>query len=98
MDYPPPEKEIKLLEKRHPELSKSVIKSVVHVADAIRHSPELSGGLSVRATDEVCIYLKHPLVQSEQTAMLPEMLKSSFCGRFTGRWNDVATDAGAAGR
>ncbi len=28
--------------------------------------------------------------------MLPEVLKSSFCGRFGGRWDDVTTDAGAA--
>jgi hypothetical protein len=27
--------------------------------------------------------------------MLPEILKSSFCGRFTGRWDDVSSDAGA---
>ena len=26
---------------------------------------------------------------------LPEILKSSFCGRFPGRWDDVTTDAGA---
>jgi nitric oxide reductase NorQ protein len=28
--------------------------------------------------------------------MLPEILKSSFCGRFPGRWDDVSSDAGAA--
>ena len=27
--------------------------------------------------------------------MLPEVLKSSFCGRFDGRWDDVSSDAGA---
>ena len=28
--------------------------------------------------------------------MLPEVFKSSFCGRFSGRWDDVSSDAGAA--
>jgi nitric oxide reductase NorQ protein len=35
-------------------------------------------------------------MEKEQTAMLPEVLKSSFCGRFNGRWDDVTSDAGAA--
>ena len=27
---------------------------------------------------------------------LPEILKTSFCGRFPGRWDDITTDAGCA--
>ena len=50
----------------------------------------------MRATDEVCTYLKHPLIATQRTVMLPEVLKSSFCGRFSGRWSDVSSDAGAA--
>src|SRR5262249_31594217 len=96
MDYPPAEDEVQLLQERHPDLSKKIIKLVVTIADALRHSAELSAGLSVRATDEVCTYLKHPLIASDRSTMLPEVLKSSFCGRFSGRWNDVASDAGAA--
>ena len=34
---------------------------IVAVADAIRNAADLPGSLSVRATDEACIYLKHPL-------------------------------------
>jgi len=95
MDYLPPEGEVKLLHIRHPELSKSIIKLIVNIADKIRRSPELGTGLSVRATEEVCIYLKHPLLENETTRLLPEVLKSSFCGRFSGRWDEVTTDAGA---
>ncbi|WP_372897715.1 hypothetical protein [Stieleria sp.] len=51
--------------------------------------------MSVRATDEVCVYLKHPLFSEQPHKDLPEILKSSFCGRFAGRWDDVTTDAGA---
>src|SRR5947199_1749682 len=60
MDYPPPEEEVRILQPRHPELSRKIIKLVVEIADRIRKAPELSAGLSVRATDEVCTYLKHP--------------------------------------
>ena len=96
MDYLPADEESKLLQNRHPELGKKVIKLVVDVADSLRKTAELSAGLSVRATDEVCTYLKHPLIAAERNALLPEILKSSFCGRYQGRWNDVASDAGAA--
>jgi nitric oxide reductase NorQ protein len=61
----------------------------------VRHAPELSASLSVRATEEACIYLKHPLMEGDQRRLLPEVLKSSFCGRFPGRPNDVSSDAGA---
>jgi MoxR-like ATPase len=94
MDYPPQEAEVNLLLDRYPELSKSVVKKLVHVANAVREAPELTGGLSVRATEEACIYLKHPLMENAGTRMLPEVLQSSFCGRFQGRWNDITTDAG----
>jgi nitric oxide reductase NorQ protein len=60
----------------------------------VRHAQELSAGLSVRATDEACVYLKHPLMEKEQKRMMKEVLKSSFCGRFSGSWQDVTTDAG----
>lgn len=96
MDYLPPEEEVNLLERRHPELSRTLIKLIVGIADAIRKTSELSSGLSVRATDEACVYLKHPLMENEQRHQLPAILKSSFCGRFPGRWNDTASDAGAA--
>jgi MoxR-like ATPase len=96
MDYPPPEEEERILQPRHPELSRKVIRLVVELADRIRKAPELSAGLSVRATDEVCTYLKHPLIATQRSAMLPEVLKSSFCGRFAGRWSDVSSDAGVA--
>jgi nitric oxide reductase NorQ protein len=49
----------------------------------------------VRATDEVCVYLEHPLFADDGKRALPEIMKTSFCGRFPGRWDDVTTDAGA---
>lgn len=95
MTYPPPPEEVKLLHQRHPELPRSLVETIVAVADAIRRSPELNATLSVRATEEACIYLKHPLFESTQQKSLKDVLKSSFCGRFAGSPDDVASDAGA---
>lgn len=96
MDYPPPREEEKILRARHPSLGKALIERIVECADAVRKSPDVPGGLSVRATDEACVYLEHPLMHDEAQRMLPEVLKSSFCGRYSGRWDQVETDAGAA--
>ena len=95
MDYLPPVEEEKLLMRRHPEVPKTAVQHVVAVAHAIRNSPELMASLSVRATDEALTYLKHPLFAAEVQANLAEVMRSSFCGRFSGRWDDVTTDSGA---
>jgi MoxR-like ATPase len=94
LDYLPAEEEVKLLRGRYPELRNRLVETIVEIANRVRNSAELSAALSVRATEEACIYLQHPLMESNQKAMLPEVLKSSFCGRFSGRWNDPTTDAG----
>ncbi len=94
MTYLPPEEEVKLLQGRHEDLAIGVIEHCVAVADAVRNSEDLPASLSVRATEEACIYMKHPLFAGDPST-LPEVLKSSFCGRFSGRWDDVGSDAGA---
>lgn len=96
MTYPPIEEEINILRPRHAELSDKILRLVVETADRLRQTPELSAGLSVRATDEVCTYLKHPLIATQRKALLPTIFRSSFCGRLPGHWNDSATDAGLA--
>jgi MoxR-like ATPase len=96
MGYPPVEEEVKLLRPRHHELSDKIVKLVVEIAHRLRQLPELAAGLSVRATDEVCTYLKHPIIATQRKSMFPAILKSSFCGRFSGHWNDAGTDAGVA--
>lgn len=95
MDYPPAEAEVDLLRARHPELGKDLLTRLVDVANAVRSHPDLPSSLSVRATDEACVYLKHPLFAGQPHQNLAEVLKSSFCGRYGGRWNDVDSDAGA---
>jgi len=95
MTYPPPKAEVEILARRHPEISGVNLEIIVAVADAIRSAQDLTGTLSVRATDEACVYLKHPLFAEDGKRALPEIMKSSFCARFPGRWDDVTTDAGA---
>lgn len=95
MDYLPPEEEVNLLRQRHPEVSKTIVERLVRLAHIIRRNPEITTGLSVRATEEACIYLKHPLFCDQQASMLGEVLRSSFCGRFAGRPDDMTSDAGA---
>lgn len=94
VDYLPAAEEVKLLQRRYPEVSKGRLDLVVQLANDVRASPELAAGLSVRATQEVCVYLSHPLLEKSDDVMLGEILKSSFCGRFSGTWDDVTTDAG----
>ena len=94
VEYMPAAEEVKLLHTRYPEVSKTKIRRVVDVAGTVRASQELMSGLSVRATEEVCIYLAHPLMDGATDAVLAEILKSSFCGRFSGTWRDPGTDAG----
>lgn len=95
MTYLPPAEEEKLLTARHPELGTKLIHVIVDLADRIRKASDLAAGLSVRATEEACVYLKHPLFEQDRRGALPDILKSSFCGRFSGRWDDTTTDAGA---
>ncbi len=94
MDYLPVAEEVNLLAKRHPELARELIQQFVTIANKVRTSADLQSGLSVRATEEACIYLKHPLIEPEQRKMLPEILRSSFCARFAGRWDDPHSEAG----
>src|SRR5690606_12669182 len=72
MDYPPPNEEVKILRARHPELGREIIERIVGIADEVRRSPDLGQSLSVRATEEACIYLKHPLVEGNRERILPE--------------------------
>lgn len=94
MTYMPPEEEVKLLRRRHPTLERALVEKIVRLASLVRASESVSRGLSVRATEEACIYLEHPLMQPTPV-LVREVLKSSFCGRFEGRWDDVTSEAGA---
>lgn len=94
MGYPPPDEEVRILRQRHPDVPKHQVERVVGAASAVRRDEELGVDLSVRATDEVCILLGHPNFSQFDGDAVAELLKTSFCGRFAGRWDDPTTDAG----
>jgi nitric oxide reductase NorQ protein len=94
MDYPPPAVEVQLLVRRHPDVPPARIEEVVTAANAVRHDSNLNVDLSMRATDEVCLLLGHPNFAESTANPVSELLKTSFCGRFVGRWDDPASDAG----
>ena len=94
MDYPPEKEEVRVLSERHPDVPVTQIERAVKAANGIRHSEELGVDLSVRATEEVCILLGHPNFADFDGDPLPDLLQTSFCGRFVGRWDDPSTDAG----
>jgi nitric oxide reductase NorQ protein len=94
MAYPPETEEIRILSQRHPDVSRYQIEQVVRAANAVRHDKNLGADLSVRATDEVCTLLGHPNFAEFNGDPIPELLKTSFCGRFPGHWDDPSTDAG----
>jgi len=94
MDYPPATEETRILLQRHPDVPRSQIERVVKAANAIRQDENLRVDLSVRATEEVCILLGHPNFSEFDGDPLPELLKTSFCARFPGHWDDASTDAG----
>jgi len=94
MDYPPAAEEVRILARRHPDVPRRQIEQIVQAANAVRSDENLRVDLSVRATDEVCILLGHPNFADYDGDPVPELLKTSFCGRFSGKWGDGATDAG----
>lgn len=94
MEYPPEEEEVRILARRRPGLPRAKIERVVRAANALRKDEGLAVDLSVRATDEVCLLLSHPNFVDFEGDAVPLLLQTSFCGRFAGRWNDPATDAG----
>ena len=98
MDYLPADEEVALLLQRYPHVSKVLLKLTVKIANRVRKSADLAAGLSVRATEEVCVYLSHPLMEDADRSSLGPILQSSFCGRFSGKWNDSSTDAGIVWR
>jgi len=97
MGYPPEEEEVKILARRHPEVSRKAVRRVVRAANRVRGDRELGLDLSMRATDEACTLLGHPNFSDGADGdddVLPDILKDTFCARVQGHWSDASTDAG----
>ncbi|MBN1675933.1 MAG: MoxR family ATPase [Kiritimatiellae bacterium] len=94
MRYPPEKEEIRILGERYSTVPKTQIKRIVKAANAIRTDENLRVDLSMRASEEVCMLLSHPNFTEYDGDPIPELLKTSFCARFLGDWDQPATDSG----
>lgn len=94
--YPPPAEEIRLLRAGRPALSGRIAARIVEAANAVRGNQELGLDLSVRATEEAAALMTNPRTAWLGKDPLLEILKTTFCGRLVGSWDDPGTDAGMA--
>jgi MoxR-like ATPase len=96
LDYPPEEAEFDILRTRFPAADPHLVRVVVRVANLVRQDEALGADLSLRATQEACSMLSHPLFSDEMEphAALREALATAFGGRFPGRLDDEASEAG----
>ncbi len=96
LDYPPIAAEVNILAGRFPAVDKKTIGIVVTVANKIRHDATIGADLSLRATQEACAMLGHPLFSDEMKPVdaIREILATAYCGRFPGRIEDEASEAG----
>jgi len=94
MDYPPEEQEVRLLRHRYDMVKPKLIRRIVRIATLIRHHEGIQTDLSMRATDEACLFLSYPTFQRHVTrADLVSLLKTSFCNRLSGSIQEVESEA-----
>ncbi len=94
IDYPPEAKEIEILCRRYDMVRRKDIRKVVRIANLIRNMPAISTDLSMRATDEACMFLSYPTYQHGVTKEgLIDILKVSFCNRLPGSIREEGSDA-----
>jgi MoxR-like ATPase len=98
INYMPAEQEVAFLKKEYPRVGKEKIETIVAIANKIRSAPEMPCELSVRATSGACVFLNDPLVASERGSFLIDVLKSAFCGRLNGHWDEQGSEASIAWR
>lgn len=92
--YPPADAEKKLLAEQYPRVGAAAIERVVDAANAVRQDADLRVDLSVRATKQVCELLGHANFTGFDGDAVVELIRTIFCGRFPGQWDDPTSDAG----
>ena len=97
--YPPEDCEVDILRTRYAMVKLKRIKKVVHIANLIRKDEAIATDLSMRATDEACMFLSYPTFQRQVSREdLLAILKTSFCNRLTGSVDEEASEAHTAYR
>jgi nitric oxide reductase NorQ protein len=99
IDYPPEEQEVKILQARYDMVKPRLVKKVVHLANLIRRDEAITTDLSMRATDEACLFLSYPTLQRQASKDdLVAILRTSFCNRLAGSVDEEGSEAHAAFR
>lgn len=97
IDYPPEEHEARILCKRYDMVKPKRVLKVVRLANLIRKDEAITTDLSMRATDEACMFLSYPTYQRHTTREdLLAILKTSFCNRLPGAFDEEGTEANTA--
>lgn len=97
IDYPPQKEEIRLLALRYPSVKEKLIRKVVTIANILRDEEMLMSDLSMRATDEACMFLSYPSKKrSPDDDTLIDILRTSFCNRLPGNFEDEGSEAQVA--
>jgi len=97
IDYPPPAEEVSILQARYDMVKDKYIKRVVRIANRIRRDDSIMTDLSMRATDEACLFLSYPTFQRRANKEdLIAILKTSFCNRLAGSVDDAGSEAHTA--
>ncbi len=99
LDYPPEEHEARILCARYDMVKPKRVKKVVHIANLIRRDEAIVTDLSMRATDEACLFLSYPTYQRHTSREdLLAILTTSFCNRLPGSVEEDGTEANTAFR
>lgn len=97
MDYPPEAREVEILGRRFDMVKPKLIRKVVKIANQIRAEPRIYSDLSMRATDEACLFLSYPTLQRKVSdEELGEILRTSFCNRLPGSVDEEESEAQVA--
>lgn len=97
LDYPPESHEVRLLRGRYDMVQTRHIRRVVRIANLIRGHEGIQTDLSMRATDEACMFLSYPTFQRRiRREDLVAILRTSFCNRLAGAADEEDSEAGIA--
>jgi MoxR-like ATPase len=96
MDYLPEEQETRILATRYDMVKPRLIRKVVRIANNLRADERLLTDLSMRATDEACLFLSYPSYRKVTPEQLLAVLRISFCNRFGGRIDEPGSEAQVA--
>lgn len=97
LDYPPEDEEVRILHARYDMLKAKLVRKVVKIANLIRRDDTIATDLSMRATDEACLFLSYPGAhKGAGREDLRDTLATSFCNRLPGSATETATEAHTA--